>query len=150
MKDTCRSGEIGRHARFRGVWRKLWGFESPLRHMEKSLSKGVIFFYPLFGRPCSRHSFFFGLLYSRPSFSIWSSLFSAFLSPRSSLFSAFHSFRSSFVSGLLFELLFFIYVVFFGKSFYGRGFWESDIFSQRYRHCKTISGVGFSIGFCSG
>ena len=27
-----RSGEIGRHARFRGVWRKLCGFESRLRH----------------------------------------------------------------------------------------------------------------------
>ena len=30
--SLCRSGEIGRHARFRGVWRKLCGFESRLRH----------------------------------------------------------------------------------------------------------------------
>ena len=31
----CRSGETGRHARFRGVCRKVCGFESRLRHFKK-------------------------------------------------------------------------------------------------------------------
>src|SRR5690606_32506010 len=37
----CRSGEIGRHARFRGVCRKTCGVESHLRHQTDYLSKAT-------------------------------------------------------------------------------------------------------------
>src|SRR5690606_12561140 len=55
---NCRSGEIGRHARFRGVCRKTCGFESHLRH---SLAQGSVqglppfaSIYPAKARPIPR------------------------------------------------------------------------------------------------
>ena len=42
-RGECRSGEIGRHARFRGVCRKVWGFESPLRHGKTQLYFSWVF-----------------------------------------------------------------------------------------------------------
>ena len=42
-----RSGGIGRHARFRGVCRKTWGFESLLRYSLKSGPFRVLFYFQL-------------------------------------------------------------------------------------------------------
>ena len=32
LKVNCRGGGIGRRARLKLAYRKVWGFESPLRH----------------------------------------------------------------------------------------------------------------------